>query len=170
MTIDTHKMMLGGLLALTLGCLGAFATTASADFGLASAGTALVTDNGGPGRQAGSHPDFETFLAFNRYTNTIRNEVEPDDAVRDIRVDLPAGMVANPQAVGTCTPNQLSPPANPSTPGCPLNSQVGKITAALRPDTPLDHLAQLSGLFNMVPAPGEPASRRGWASTSSESR
>jgi hypothetical protein len=156
MTMRMHKMTLGGLLALAVALSCWFTTAASADFGLLSAGTALLGPEGESLRQAGSHPDFKTRIFFSRYLNPLRDVVEPDGKVRDVRVDLPVGLVANPQVAETCTDSQLRPPGNGGALDCPIGSQVGTITLGLKPDESLDTLEPIP-LWNMMPKPGEPA-------------
>jgi hypothetical protein len=73
--------------------------------------------------------------------------------LRDLKIDLPRGMLANPSATPVrCTEVELVA----ESPGCPKESQVGTVTlttvvaAALKPDT--------TALYNMVPPPGSAAS------------
>jgi hypothetical protein len=143
---------LGAVMASLLTIAGGFTATALADFGFTSAGTALEDPSGAPVRQAGAHPDFETKITFKEHVNLTRNAVEPDGSVRDVRVDLPPGLVGNPQAVGTCTGDQLRPPAGGDA-LCPLGAQIGTIGIRTAPDQG----ALRAGLYNMVPKPGEPA-------------
>jgi hypothetical protein len=71
---------------------------------------------------------------------------------RDVRVDLPPGLLANPSATPVrCTEEQLTS----EVPGCPADSAVGTVTIktvtghSVKPDTVL--------LYNMVPTAGTPA-------------
>jgi hypothetical protein len=157
MTMRLITITSGVLVALTITFCCSLTATASADFGFTAAGTALLDTSGGDLRQAGSHPDFDTRIFFNRYVNPVRGKVEPDGTVRDVRVDLPVGMVGNPQAVGTCTADQLRPP-HPGDPLCPLGSQIGTI-GIIRNSiaTGFDGVEIRTGLYNMVPESGEPA-------------
>jgi hypothetical protein len=68
--------------------------------------------------QAGAHPDFTTSFRLSE-----NEEAQPYALTRDIVVELPPGMVGNPEAFPKCTSLQLgtSPPAS----DCPLDSQVG---------------------------------------------
>ena len=90
------------------------------DFSLASVDALVLDALGEPATQAGSHPHLgstgyflSTFLAANGWE--LANE-----ELQDTAVELPAGLVANPQALPTCTQAQLS--FNTS---CPPESQVG---------------------------------------------
>jgi hypothetical protein len=83
----------------------------------------------------------------------------PVEPPKDILVDVPPGMVANPAAVGVCTADQLlfdSLYKQELGPTCPSASQVGVITVflegvfgAVGPNT--------VPLFSMAPPPGIPA-------------
>jgi hypothetical protein len=64
-------------------------------------------------RQAGSHPDFVTTLNFN------------ETGARTVEVDFPPGLVADPTAVPTCAPRQLTEGFNNKFANCPVDSQVG---------------------------------------------
>jgi hypothetical protein len=96
-------------------------------FGIASATAGLSTT------QAGAHPDFTTTIEMNT------NPAEPSDAaglkppygnVKDILVSLPPGLLANLNAVDTCSTVTFVT-AFATAGGCPASSQVG--IAAVRP-------------------------------------
>lgn len=111
-----EAFLVAAVLALTV------ATPAHASFGVSSF-TATVNDNhGNPLTQAGAHPFVGvTSFAFNK---TL---LGPDGHVKDVRVDLPPGLISNPQATPRCTNAQF--------PNCPRASQVGteQLTAAIGP-------------------------------------
>ena len=86
-------------------------------------------------------------MVFKTYVNPVSGEIEPDGSVRNVRVDLPAGMVGIPTVAAECTLEQLLASS------CPLDSQVGTLVAI---DTNEGGLAP-AGLFNMVPRPNAPA-------------
>ena len=117
--------------------------------------TAEVRDqNGDPYTQAGGHP-FEAFTDINFRTHEVPNVppnppfITPDESVRTVNVDLPAGLVGNPQNMPQCTNDQLTGGV-PG--GCPANTQVGvtvlKTGLGLNLTTPV---------FNMEPPAGQPA-------------
>lgn len=100
-------------------------------------------------RQAGSHPDFTLAFTLKKDQNGF-----PLESVRDVDVDLPKGMVGNPNGLAECTPSQLS---NKGLGGadCPLASQVGVVELiawGLGGPGPLR-----IGLFNMTHGPDVPA-------------
>jgi hypothetical protein len=95
--------------------LGLAAPSAHAAFGVSSF-TARATDAADHDvGQAGAHPFFGiTKFTFN---NTLGI---PDGQIKNIRVDLPPGLISNPQATPRCTNAQF--------PSCPPNTQVGTET------------------------------------------
>jgi hypothetical protein len=107
-------------LAATLLAIGGLGGTASADpseYGIESASATASTN------QAGAHPDFTVAFKLKR---------EPDgklpSTTRDVSIELPPGLLANPNAVPKCSAAQLTTtdvedPSNET--GCPQASQVG---------------------------------------------
>jgi hypothetical protein len=89
------------------------APAAQADFRLEQFGTS-VDLNGQSTRQAGAHADFTTVLKFSS-----------EEAVRDVKVDLPPGMVGNPTVTDRCSMTKLIGVGVGSTAECPATSQVG---------------------------------------------
>jgi hypothetical protein len=69
---------------------------------------------GAPAQQSGGHP----FVGVTDFTVATTNGV-PDGTVSSIRVDVPGGLVSNPQATPKCTDAQLSSSA------CPADTQLG---------------------------------------------
>lgn len=87
--------------------------------------------------QAGSTPfSGVTDFAFNS------NAGFPDGNVKDIRVDLPPGLISNPQATPKCTEQQF--------PSCPANTQLGTEELTVSPG-----LTITAYVYNMVPKPGQ---------------
>lgn len=99
--------------------------------------------------QAGSHP-FEVRFGFGFPTQFSAESLKAvGGGVRDLAVDLPRGLVANPFATATrCTENQLETPGV----GCPDSSQIG----ALKLEFSLGEAPapSLLPLYNMVPPGG----------------
>jgi hypothetical protein len=83
---------------------------------------------------AGEHPD-TAIVDFSIPTQDDGEASPPVKVTRDIRVDIPAGLVPNPAAFPTCTNAQLDEQVNPGLQGlnlppgtgCPVDSQVGFI-------------------------------------------
>jgi hypothetical protein len=104
------------LTALALALLSASTSNAGAaeefdKYALESVSAGLST------RQAGAHPDMTIGLEINRNGNSAYANT------KDIEVRLPAGMVGNPKAAPTCTPEELGD--SPGDSACPVDSQVG---------------------------------------------
>src|SRR6478736_4022567 len=101
-----RSVRLGGLLAVAL--LAIFVIPSSAGAALLKHFTAEVRDqNGDPYTQAGGHP-FEAFTDINFFTHDVNGQGVPDESVRTVHVDLPAGLVGNPQNIPQCTHAQLT--------------------------------------------------------------
>ncbi len=111
---------------------------------------AAVADGGAPSTLAGSHPyalDFEVSL-------------DPGEELRDLRLDLPPGLLLNPaNAVGALCPDSLF--ATPRTPAfgssresgesCPNQSQVGTVEAVEPGGSELRRF----GFFSLPPKAGK---------------
>ena len=93
-----------------------FPPHAEADFGVKELNVTAVNADKTTDLQAGSHPfEFELAFAMNQ------DEGFPEGRLRDLIVDLPAGMAGNPFALPPCTTADFEGP----TPHCPGNTQVG---------------------------------------------
>ncbi len=149
--------LLGALVATCL-VFALWASSASAAFGIASFdGEVTAGPAGEPDTQAGSHPfAVSTTINFNTEEveveegpgNFVRKTV-PQDNIKNVDVELPAGLIGDPSAVPRCTAAQFAAPLG--TPGCPENTQVGTTTIFT-----LGTKITLP-VYNMVPAPGVPA-------------
>jgi hypothetical protein len=125
--------------------------SAGLGFGIAGFDGSVSDQGGNPFTQAGGHPyQASTTIDFNQ---TLNNDGEPipDESVKDIHVELPAGFVGDPTAAAQCTPQQLSAGANSVT-ECPPSAQVGT-TAVTLPAFGV----QPAAVYNMVPPLGVPA-------------
>lgn len=100
-----------------------WALAAPSDFGLESITATLSTS------KAGAHPDVFTSFAVRQDSSSAPNEFGLHDsfaATRDIRIELPPGLIGNPNAVAQCTVSQLQlSMAEAEGEGCPNASQVG---------------------------------------------
>jgi hypothetical protein len=100
-------------------------------------------------RQAGAHPDLT--LSFSL---PIDGNNAPLEAVRDIDLDLPKGLVGNPAALPTCSPSELSSPGQPA--NCTLSSQVGIAELSLRSVNGNSDFQKVA-VFNLSHGPDVPA-------------
>ena len=110
------------LLAL---CLAFFAPSAAqAAFGIKSLSAIAENEDGSVDLAAGSHPyQFTLDMEMN-----LDAEGKTEGTLRELIVDLPAGMVGNPEAVERC-PGALF---EGQLPHCPGNSQIGVATIRLQ--------------------------------------
>jgi hypothetical protein len=101
-----------------------FATPAHADlsdYGIESVTASLSTS------QAGDHPDFVTTIKLKTDPSGTPDEAgnrPPYARTKDLVVDLPPGLIGNPNTVAQCTNLQFSTALSGGG-GCPQDSQVG---------------------------------------------
>lgn len=101
---------------------------------------------GPPQLQAGSHPYAVKFaFEFNQTINSEGNP-EPDEAAKDLEVDLPPGLVGNPLGVPSCLASEFENSFFFSQ-GCPRASQIG----TMKLDTSLAEITL--PIFNLEPPP-----------------
>lgn len=118
-----------------------------ANYGIESVGASLTT------QQAGGHPDF---------TSDVTLKTESGDLpalTKDVTIDLPPGLLANPDAVPRCSLAQfvstdLESKAQDA--ACPQDSQVG-VTHVVFSNAELGTTDYLEPVFNLEPRVGEPA-------------
>ena len=104
--------------------------------------------------QAGSHP-FQVTTAFSLNENA--NPVKPPALVKDARFKWPSGLLGDPTAVSQCNEAEFSTVFGAGlTNSCPSNTVVGvaSVTIVLHKGLPFSLLVPV---FNLTPAPGEPA-------------
>ncbi len=103
--------------------------------------------------QAAGHPNFGiTDFAFNTHSAGLAEE--PDGHVKDVRVDLPAGLAVNPEAVPACSEEQIAALS------CPPETQVGEDEAIGTAELKLgikSTVTESFPVFNVAHRPGEPA-------------
>jgi hypothetical protein len=146
--------------SLFAGGLLIFPGLAAAEFAFQSFDVAATNRDGSTDRQAGSHP-FQLTTSFRLKTTVgALGETVPDGDIKDVRVDLPAGLAGSATAVPQCseelltTVNQhLSGFNTFNTASCSDASQVGVVGLTL------SHLSTPNFLpiYNITPPPGAPA-------------
>ncbi|HEX3040908.1 MAG TPA: hypothetical protein VHP56_02310 [Solirubrobacterales bacterium] len=94
-------------------------------------------------RQAGAHADMTIGVTLTRKGNA------PYANAQDIKIELPPGVIGNPQAVPRCTAEQLG--SGPETSVCPFDSQVG--ISLVRTTQPFANV-YTEPVYNMVPPTG----------------
>jgi hypothetical protein len=110
--------------------------------------------NGSPDLQAGSHPfQLTSVTALNQGTEAKR----PPAAVKDLRFDLPPGLVGNPTPFPQCPLTKFTGNAGEGENFCPDSTVVG--VASVSTSFPQSSLPTTFAvpLFSLVPSPGEPA-------------
>jgi hypothetical protein len=106
--------------------------------------------------QAAGHPNYGiTDFRFASH-EVAPSDDEPDGKVKDVRVDLPAGLSVNPEATETCSEAQLDEF------NCPEDSQVGEDEATgtavlLKLLNRKATVTEKFPVYNMQRTPGEPA-------------
>jgi hypothetical protein len=133
------------MLSITVIIAVVFSPSAQADpseYGFQSVSVSRTTS------QAGAHPDLT--IAFALKTDPASpsdafGHKEPYAHTRDLKIDLPPGLSGNPNAVSTCTTEQLATVYTEERPGCPQDSQVG-VTAVDAAGIPF-HLTE--PIYNM---------------------
>jgi uncharacterized repeat protein (TIGR01451 family) len=130
--------------------------SATSPFGIASFSAPVIFPDGTPDTQAGGHPySFTTNISYNttgsEHTNILGAPSTIIGDVKDILVDPPLGLVANPQVIPMCTQDQFREHI------CPPSSQVG-VSSVDFSAIPCPHCAGIPTLstpvYNMVPPPG----------------
>jgi hypothetical protein len=129
------------LFAATLLAPGA----AQADFGIRTLSAGAFNEDGSPDLQAASRP-YEFRLDFELNQNSQGN---PEGTLRELRLDLPGGMVGDPFALPRCSAADFEGVS----PHCPGNTQVGVAlihTVEFENPTPVP-------IYNLTPPLGAPA-------------
>jgi hypothetical protein len=146
----TTRLVASVALALVLG-LAAMAAPAGAKLTLTDAWVSATGSDGTFSRQAGAHADLRSHIefAYDHATGLLA------ESPKDIRVDLPPGVVGNPKATPTCSQDLLVRPGDLN-PYCPPETQIGIAYIgdvpggeAKTPVYNLEHSADVPGLFGI---------------------
>ena len=138
---------------LAMGVFTAIAEADPAEYGIESA-SASATSN-----LAGAHPDFTLSFAL----KTEKGGVLPS-TTRDVSIELPPGLLGNPNVAPKCTAAQLvgaDPEDKSNKTGCPQDSQIG-ITEVLLTKGPGNNSAFTEPVYNMVSPGGDTVARLGF--------
>jgi hypothetical protein len=142
-----------------------FETTQGFGFLAGTAGfdARAAADGGGPATKAGEHPNQLGFTVGLRQGGEFEGQPSahfPDGDIRDLTIEMPPGLIVNPNALDKCSLAQFSTPR--SSPfeeslageSCPARTQVGtvEVKTSLGAGQP-----RRFGLFNLEPSPGVPA-------------
>lgn len=133
-------------LALLLICL--VPSSAQATFGFKHLGIAFTDEGGSVVTQAGAHP-FAWTTAFTFNTEFVSEVSErPDQELKDLRIQLPPGLIGTPALLPRCVRADFFAEA------CPASTVVGEIAL----HTSYSGIEGMKfPLFNLEPVPGEAA-------------
>lgn len=127
-------------------------------------------EGGAPVTQAGAHPfQLSTVLQFNQGPivpfptaqggesfSRHESKEETSSLPRNVRLKLPAGFLGNPTVVPQCSEAAFLTDVVLQS-GCPADSAIGVATATFIEHNNFGLVTQAVPVFNIVPAPGEPA-------------
>src|SRR5262249_20069418 len=120
------KRLSAGLI-LVLAATLLVASHASAAFHITSFDGAALKSNGEAATQAGSHPaTAETSFFINKIV-TPGGINATTETMKDVSVELPPGLVGNPQGIPTCSLADFTLSATTLATLCPPGSQVGVV-------------------------------------------
>jgi hypothetical protein len=133
------------------------AASAHAEFGFENADLLFTNANGSTAIQAGSHP-FAMTTTF-----TVKTKIDPesgaeipDEAFKDLEVDLPPGFAVDPLAVPRCSGGDFLfvDTTHPSS-LCPDSTALGVV--GIRGEAGNPNPTDFAAVYNLVPPPGSPA-------------
>jgi hypothetical protein len=132
---------------------GVFAASANANLEFSTVGVSDGNLAKEVSRQAGGHGDFEFSFSL-PVSESAAGPLVPVESAKDVSLELPPGMYANPRSFPTCEPEKLLNPKLPS-PECPVAAQVGVATI----DFSASGVAGVHevALFNVSHGPNVPA-------------
>jgi hypothetical protein len=122
----------------------------AAGFGFAPGGSLFALST----MQAGAHPNLTTMFSLN-----TKNALETSGTPKDISADLPVGLVGNTVGMAQCTMKGVVDERvlQPKIPACPADSVVGTAIVRVNPGEYPATFTSVNKLYNIAPAPGEPA-------------
>ncbi len=114
---------------------------------------------GVPATHAGSHPfQLTTALDFNQTLEPGKGtEPSAPALLRNLHFDLPPGMIGDPQATPQCSNLDFSTLYVKDTNFCPGDTAIGAALVTLNEPANVGYITVAVPLFNLTPAPGEPA-------------
>ena len=133
-------------------------------FGVERYEIAAEEEDGETDTRAGSHPfqltttlDLNETLAPLGEGQAVLNPAAPALA-KNLSFELPPGLLGDPQAVPQCPDVDFSSIGANNVNACPADTAIGVALITLTlPSPPLPELTEAVPVFNLVPAPGEPA-------------
>jgi hypothetical protein len=136
---------------------------AATPYGIEKFNVGVENESGSPAAQAGEHPfQMTTTLDFNQVIEHLGTSEETfvrrstPALTKDVRVTLPRGLIGNPNAVEQCSSIDFSAQINLRN-ACGPDSAVGVAVVTLNEPKNAGLTTRSVPVFNVVPAPGEPA-------------
>ena len=133
-------------------------------FGVEKYGLFPEEEDGSPDVRAGSHPfQLTSVLDLNQVLareSAAQPELLPSAPAlaKSLAFELPPGLLGDPQAVPECSDVDFSTIGSNNVNACPADTAVGVAIVTLNlPNPPLGAFSEAVPVFNLVPAPGEPA-------------
>ena len=116
-------------------------------------------EDGSPDTQAGSHPfQLTTALDFNQTLEPGKGtEPTAPALLKSLHFDLPPGMIGDPQATPQCSNLDFSTIFLLGTNLCPGDTAIGAVLVTLNEPANAGYITVAVPIFNLTPAPGEPA-------------
>lgn len=154
-TLKTKKSTLSALLGAVVVSLLALAlfvpsALAATPFKITSFDGTMTRDAAGDlATQAGSHP-YAVSATMRFSTEQVGSRPQPTQNIKNVDVELPAGLIGNPSATPKCKIEALGA-ALGAPGGCPENTQVGVATIFS------EGFEARIPIWNMVPPPNTPA-------------
>lgn len=130
-------------------------------FGIEQVEVKPENEGGSADTQAGSHP-FQLTTTFN-LNDTLKSYgpkgILPSSPalLKDLHFSLPPGLLGNTRAVPQCTDADFSALLIGDRNACPAESAVGAAVVTINEPVTFGYATEAVPLFNLVPAPGEPA-------------
>jgi hypothetical protein len=152
MPVKRLTLVLGALCAL----LCWMPAPTSASFGFEGVDLTFTASDGSPATHAGSHP-FAAAATVSLHTVEDAGKELPDGNLRDLRVDLPAGLLADPTALPSCAnANFVDIEGDESS--CPDSTAVGVVDFAASSSEPLAagsaDFPDTAPVYKLAPAAG----------------
>jgi hypothetical protein len=146
--VDEASISGGGATLVASDTASITVSAAKAPFGVENVHEWFTNANGTPDTQAGSHPyEMTTSVMF----NTGANE-QPRGQVKDVHLELPAGLVGNINATPRCGRPEFDVHLIELFPNCPPDTQVG-VANLYTEEFPVFQIP----IYNLVPPAGVPA-------------
>ena len=133
-------------------------------FGVEKYGLFPEEEDGGLDVRAGSHPFQLTSILDLNLVLARESVAQPEllpsapALARNLAFELPPGLLGDPQATPECSDVDFSTIGSNNVNACPADTAVGVAIVTLNmPNPPLGVFSEAVPVFNLTPAPGEPA-------------